>query len=59
MSFAEYNTLMLAQADKLMYYIANAGAALLHSFHDEPAALTFAEHCIVMYNRQQVPVFQD
>lgn len=55
MTFADYNALMAAETEKFLYYVANAGAALLHSYHDEPAALTFAEHCAVMYERQQRP----
>jgi hypothetical protein len=55
MSFAEYQAAVAAQAEKFLYYVANAGAALLHSYNDEPAALSFAEHCALMYERQQVP----
>ena len=55
MTFAEYNAAVAAAAETFLYYVANAGAALLHSYHDEPAALTFAEHCAVMYERQQRP----
>lgn len=55
MTFAEYNAAMLAESNKFLRYVANAGASLLQSFHDEPRSLDFAEHCALMYQRDQAP----
>ena len=55
MTFAEYNAAMLEASNKFLRYVANAGAALLQSYHEEPLALSFAEHCALMYERDQRP----